>query len=312
MSITIVITFPTSRILLNCSPALVRLRIMNDADPVTHVRSRRAVLPGPELTEDIPKPELKSSVATQDPHKVTKASQVSKVQLNETLPASVIETHPYHEAKNNATAVETSKKKADPVVPKAEIGEKAKAKAVVHEEPKKTDLDSNSEKEKNSDEEPVDKSEDVPELPPQSKAVVPVSTCLATSLIPMQKVKSVDGDGFVYSFKFKVLVVDPSHEGLYSVFFHSCPNYGYHTTFAQLTRSNLSMHITERNFDNYLSAGEMPLPELFFALSVVFFILGVIWAQVVKSNRDEAFKIHYLMGTLVFVKSLALFFHGVS
>jgi hypothetical protein len=118
------------------------------------------------------------------------------------------------------------------------------------------------------------------------------------------------GDTYVYSFQFKVIIVEPAHEGLYSVFFHSCPNYGF--VQSQFTHTNLSMHITERLFDNYLSAGEMPLPELYFALSVVFFIIGVIWVQVVKSKREEAFKIHYLMGTLVFVKALALFFHGID
>lgn len=119
-----------------------------------------------------------------------------------------------------------------------------------------------------------------------------------------------DRDG-VYSFDFMLDIVRREHEGLYSIFFHSCQNYET-DEYWRLTRANLTLDIVERNQDSYLSAGEVPLPELYFALSVIFFILGLVWLQVLRSKRHETFKIHYLMAALVFVKSLALLFHGIN
>lgn len=100
--------------------------------------------------------------------------------------------------------------------------------------------------------------------------------------------------------------------GLYSLYFHNCPNYNHHSKLHDLTRVNFTMLIEEKNPDTYLSAGEIVLPQLYFILSLVFCILGVIWIQVLRGRRDDVFKIHYLMGTLVFIKAIALFFHSVS
>jgi len=119
-----------------------------------------------------------------------------------------------------------------------------------------------------------------------------------------------DRDG-VYSFDFRLDIARLEHEGLYSVFFQSCQNYEI-DEYGRLTRANLTLDIVERNLESYLSAGEIPLPELYFALSVIFFILGLVWLQILRSKRHEAFKIHYLMAALVFVKSLALLFHGIN
>ena len=111
-----------------------------------------------------------------------------------------------------------------------------------------------------------------------------------------------------------MFVTELNLQGLYALYFHNCLNYpikleelgqGY-------TTIDLDMHIVERNMHNYLSAGEIPLPQLFFALSVIFFILGVIWFYSLQSRSSETFKIHYLMGVLVFVKAISLLFHGVS
>ena len=122
--------------------------------------------------------------------------------------------------------------------------------------------------------------------------------------------------GHMYSFGFRMIVLDPGLEGLYSLFFHSCPNYDLKCPFGCHTKSNLSIDITEKNNDSYntvyLSAGEIPLPEIYFALSVIFFILGFVWVHVVRSKKEEAFKIHYLMALLVFVKAFALLFHGIN
>lgn len=108
-------------------------------------------------------------------------------------------------------------------------------------------------------------------------------------------------------------MTDVSLIGLYSLYFLNCPNYGRSLMRShEITFIDLSMVIEEKNFRGYLSAGEEPLPSLYFSLSIVFFILGLVWVQVIRTRKDDAFKIHYLMGALVFVKALALFFHSVS
>ena len=118
----------------------------------------------------------------------------------------------------------------------------------------------------------------------------------------------------VYSFSFKLVVSRKQHEGLYSVFFHSCGNYYEVDSFdlRSLTKVNLSLDIMEKNLDSFLSAGEIPLPELYFALSVIFFILGFVWLNVIHSKRQDSFPLHFLMASLVFVKALALLFHGIN
>lgn len=100
--------------------------------------------------------------------------------------------------------------------------------------------------------------------------------------------------------------------GLYNLYFHNCPNFPRHDREHGLTRVNFSMVIEEKNTYSFLSAGEIVLPQLYFTLSVVFSILGVIWLQVLRGRKGDTFKIHYLMCTLVFIKALALFFHSVS
>ena len=64
--------------------------------------------------------------------------------------------------------------------------------------------------------------------------------------------------------------------------------------------------------DNYLSAGEMPLPPLYFMLSILFFMSACFWFFLLKKSQEPVFKIHYLMGVLVIIKSLSLLFHGVN
>lgn len=117
-----------------------------------------------------------------------------------------------------------------------------------------------------------------------------------------------------YSFHFQMFVTEPHLQGLYALYFHNCLNYLDKLEESQGTFSaiDLDLYIEERNLNNFLSAGEIPLPQLFFALSVIFFILGIIWFYSLQNRASETFKIHYLMGVLVFVKAISLLFHGVS
>ena len=72
------------------------------------------------------------------------------------------------------------------------------------------------------------------------------------------------------------------------------------------------MEITEDNNGNFLSAGEMPVPALYFTFCVLFFIAAVSWLSVLRKSKETVYKLHYLMLVVVFVKSLACLFHGVS
>ena len=43
--------------------------------------------------------------------------------------------------------------------------------------------------------------------------------------------------------------------------------------------------IIEMNGDNYLSAGMMPLPYLYFTLSAVYFIIAVMWNYIICKSK---------------------------
>ncbi|XP_025112920.1 protein GPR108-like isoform X1 [Pomacea canaliculata] len=112
----------------------------------------------------------------------------------------------------------------------------------------------------------------------------------------------------VFSVYFLVWIQNPNEEGLYNLYFHNCLNYkdGNHAFV------NLSVEIIEENNGNFLTAGEMPVPALYFTFSVVFFIMGVAWFSVLRRSKEGVYKIHYLMLVVVAVKSQANLFHGVN
>ncbi|KAH8408871.1 hypothetical protein KR009_002911 [Drosophila setifemur] len=111
-----------------------------------------------------------------------------------------------------------------------------------------------------------------------------------------------------YSFNFSMLVATPLDEGLYNVYFHACPN--YHANNQKIVSFNVD--IEENNNGNYLSAGEMPLPALYFMMSLLFFLSGLFWVFILKKSKHTVYKIHYLMAVLVFLKSLSLMFHSIN
>ncbi|CAD7090007.1 unnamed protein product [Hermetia illucens] len=110
-----------------------------------------------------------------------------------------------------------------------------------------------------------------------------------------------------YSMNFAMYVAMKADEGLYNLYFHACPNY-------QTMPLSLSFNvdIEENNSGNFLSAGEMPLPALYFMMSLLFFLSGLFWVFILKKSRHVVFKIHYIMAVLVFLKSLSLMFHAIN
>uniref|UniRef100_A0A2P2HZ52 Protein GPR107-like n=1 Tax=Hirondellea gigas TaxID=1518452 RepID=A0A2P2HZ52_9CRUS len=113
-----------------------------------------------------------------------------------------------------------------------------------------------------------------------------------------------------YNFFFVVYVANEKEEGLYNLNFHNCRNYDF-----DLPRSSIDMTlmVTEVNPDyNYLSAGEMPLPALYFMMALLFMLSAVFWFFILRKSKQPVFKIHYLMGVLVVMKSLSLLFHAIN
>ncbi|XP_060862331.1 protein GPR107 [Metopolophium dirhodum] len=112
-----------------------------------------------------------------------------------------------------------------------------------------------------------------------------------------------------FNIKFVVYVKTRSNEGLYNLYYHNCPNY------ATIPKSKQSFTVTinEINADgNYLSAGDMPLPSLYFSMSIIYFFTDVLWVYFLYRSTYPVYKIHYLMALLVFLKAATLFFHGLN
>jgi len=127
--------------------------------------------------------------------------------------------------------------------------------------------------------------------------------------IPLTK----DKDGY-YQTKFYIYIHNEKLEGLYSMFFHNCLNYPKKVGGQHKKESvTFSIKIEEKNSDSYLSAGEMPLPALYQMLAILFFLSGCFWVFILKkTGSQQVFRIHWIMASLVFLKSLSLFFHGVN
>lgn len=124
--------------------------------------------------------------------------------------------------------------------------------------------------------------------------------------LPMT-VQTIKGEKY-YNTSFSVYVGKKEEEGLYNLYFHNCPNYKYESQ----VELDFTVQILEMNDQNFLSAGEMPLPALYFMMALLFFLSGCFWVFILKKSKHPVFKIHYLMAVLVYLKSLSLLFHGIN
>lgn len=130
--------------------------------------------------------------------------------------------------------------------------------------------------------------------------------------LPMT-VQTIRGEKY-YNTSFAMYVASEEEEGLYNLYFHNCPNYKYDSQVAldftvrrlflncfnlkkeekkketlcshcDKTRYNLQIQISEINNGNFLSAGEMPLPILYFVMSLLFFLSGCFWVFILKRSK---------------------------
>lgn len=88
-----------------------------------------------------------------------------------------------------------------------------------------------------------------------------------------------DGANY-YNINFAMFISTDEEEGLYNLYFHSCPNY-----FLDKFYLNFDVVIEENNSGNFLSAGEMPLPALYFMMSVLFCLSGLFWVYILRSSK---------------------------
>ncbi|XP_060833088.1 protein GPR107 isoform X1 [Bombus pascuorum] len=120
-------------------------------------------------------------------------------------------------------------------------------------------------------------------------------------------VQTVKGEKY-YNTSFSMYIASAEEEGLYNLYFYNCPNYKFDTQVAL----DFTIQISEINNGNFLSAGEMPLPALYFMMALLFFLSGCFWVFILKKSKHPVFKIHYLMAVLVYLKSMSLLFHGIN
>ncbi|XP_015675827.1 protein GPR107 [Protobothrops mucrosquamatus] len=111
------------------------------------------------------------------------------------------------------------------------------------------------------------------------------------------------------SFSFQFSINSKEQEGLYSLYFHKCILGNVRT---EQVPFSLDISIIEQNPNSYLSAGEIPLPKLYISMAVFFFVAGVVWIHTLRKLRADVFKIHWLMASLPFTKSLSLVFHAID
>ncbi|BES98783.1 Lung seven transmembrane receptor [Nesidiocoris tenuis] len=139
------------------------------------------------------------------------------------------------------------------------------------------------------------KGRSVMSVPVEEKPVLPISAF------------SKDGVTY-YNTSFLVYFPNENEEGLYNLYFHVCPNYNEENPLHIFC----SIEIEEKNKESFLSAGEMPLPALYFMMSLLFFLSGCFWVFILAKSKQTVFKIHYLMAVLVYLKSLSLLFHAIN
>jgi len=98
--------------------------------------------------------------------------------------------------------------------------------------------------------------------------------------------------------------VPPESRGFYSLIFNRCS-----PTVADVS---FSLNAVFKNPDDYLSAGDAPLPNIYIAFSVAFTIALAAWLLVLRrSEPGTVMHIHKLMAVLLVFKVLTLVSNGV-
>lgn len=112
--------------------------------------------------------------------------------------------------------------------------------------------------------------------------------------------------------KFHFVIPDDSVSGLYSLVFARC------LPVTSTTRVSFKLEASFYNPSplgpNYLSAGDAPLPLMYFMFFLAFAVATVVWSVVVFKccgYKGTVHKIHYLMVLLLVLKCFTLFFESI-
>uniref|UniRef100_A0A1I7XVB1 3Beta_HSD domain-containing protein n=1 Tax=Heterorhabditis bacteriophora TaxID=37862 RepID=A0A1I7XVB1_HETBA len=87
--------------------------------------------------------------------------------------------------------------------------------------------------------------------------------------------------------------------------------------FSDRVAVDFTVDIIEKNVGSYLSAGDIPKPQLLLYISLMFVFAGALWCHrlcrtELFSSKSNIYRVHGLMTALVFLKASSLFFHGVN
>mmetsp|Transcript_10798 Transcript_10798/g.14079 ORF Transcript_10798/g.14079 Transcript_10798/m.14079 type:complete len:472 (-) Transcript_10798:76-1491(-) len=93
-------------------------------------------------------------------------------------------------------------------------------------------------------------------------------------------------------------------EGLYSVIFVRCSNSGIVSFSLESTMYNAG--------PNYLSAGDAPLPKVYFLFTVAFSLAMFFWIKHLRKQPSALHNIHHMMSVLILLKTLSLFFRAID
>lgn len=103
-------------------------------------------------------------------------------------------------------------------------------------------------------------------------------------------------------------IVRPGAAGLYSLIFARCKPPGAHTVSFKLFAS------FHNPGPNYLSAGDAPLPFMYFCFFLIFTLTLGLWLWILfrpSTNKTKVHFIHYMMAILVTLKALTLLFESI-
>ena len=94
-------------------------------------------------------------------------------------------------------------------------------------------------------------------------------------------------------------------EGLYSLIFARCEPKGDYLV-------NFKLHAEFANpGPNYLSAGDAPLPKIYFAFFVLFTLALGLWIYILVKDNATVHRIHYMMAVLLLLKCFTLLFEAI-
>uniref|UniRef100_A0A7E4UM24 Lung seven transmembrane receptor family protein n=3 Tax=Panagrellus redivivus TaxID=6233 RepID=A0A7E4UM24_PANRE len=130
--------------------------------------------------------------------------------------------------------------------------------------------------------------------------------------IPYQDYIPLSVNGTKYAAHFATRFLGPL-KGEYQLVYHNCLNYKSANGVTDRIAVDFAVRITEMNAHSYLSAGDIPKPQIYFYLAFLFAMATIAWMhKLCRSDPDMVFRVHKLMTALVFLKTLSVFFHGMN